>query len=99
MIATIEQMFQKQLTLIKDMAQSVRDIIESCEYFHDANEELEKRMIAYEEEVSELNHRVMVLEAQNFRLRKTIWKLKNDFNCTCDGVDRHSCETHRIIAE
>lgn len=91
MEATIEEMLQQQIKLIQDLAKAMKEVIESCEYFQDQNDELMTKVCMYKAEFEEMKERILALEGQNFKLRKTIWKLKNDFNCTCEGVDSHTC--------
>lgn len=91
MAATIEKMLQQQIDLIQEITKAMKDVIDACEYYTDENEDLNMRLFAYQEEFAEISDRMENLEAQNFKLRKTIWKLKNDFKCTCEGVERHTC--------
>ena len=97
MAATIEQMLQQQINIIQDLSKSIKEVIESCEYYYDRNEELELKVELYEEEFQTMKERILALEGQNFKLRKTIWKLKSDFNCTCEGVGSHACENFNKI--
>ena len=96
MAATIEQMLQQQINIIQDLSRSMKEVIESCEYFQDQNEELQMKVETYEEEFEVMKERIVALEGQNFKLRKTIWRLKSDFNCTCEEVGRHSCDANKI---
>lgn len=88
---TIEEMLQQQIKLIQDLAKAMKEVIESCEFFQEQNDELLDKVALYKAEFKEMKERILCLEGQNFKLRKSIWKLKSDFNCTCEGVDTHTC--------
>lgn len=95
MSATIEEMLQQQINIIHDLSKAMKQIIESCEYFQEHNDDLEKQLEAYKDEYDVMIQRIFLLEGQNFKLRKTIWKLKSEFECTCDGVEDHTCDTKK----
>jgi predicted nuclease with TOPRIM domain len=81
MSATIEKMLQQQIDIIQDLAKAMKDVIDACEFYTDQNEDLNMRIFAYQEEFAELEDRIDKLQGENFKLRKTIWKLKNDCKC------------------
>jgi len=95
-------MLQQQIDIIQDLATSMKDVVDACEYYTDENICLNDRLAVYEEEFSEFQslyedevielHKTMEkLQAENFKLRKTIWQLKSVFKCDCEGVKKHTC--------
>jgi hypothetical protein len=77
-MANYEKLLIRLGTCVADLTYAMKDIIATNEVM--------------EEENRQLLDRLMSLEGQNFKLRKTIWRLKSDFGCTCEGVEIHTCE-------
>lgn len=59
------------------------------------NDNLKTLVACLEEENQTLTQRLMKEEMVAHQLRKTIWNLKETFNCNCDGVITHhpDCES------
>lgn len=74
-----------------DLSNQMTEMSQELQTAAEENSDLVNKIDVMTEEFHTLTERLMILEGQNFKLRKTIWKLKGDFNCTCDGVGWHSC--------